>query len=145
MSEVIYHYGVKGQKWGVRRYQNEDGSLTSAGKKRTLSKEKKKELYEKNVFTHPAASRTVTLAKTAAISGLALIGTAAVGSAAVYALTKNGKAQAAATVYKYSKTAVNELKYFSSVSAVGAALSSMFTSKEAIADYVKENKRIRNS
>lgn len=31
---VLYHHGIKGQKWGVRRYQNEDGSLTSAGKKR---------------------------------------------------------------------------------------------------------------
>ena len=30
----LYHYGVKGQKWGVRRYQNKDGSLTSAGKKK---------------------------------------------------------------------------------------------------------------
>ena len=30
----IAHYGVKGQKWGVRRYQNEDGSLTTAGKHR---------------------------------------------------------------------------------------------------------------
>lgn len=30
----IYHHGIKGQKWGVRRYQNPDGSLTSAGKKR---------------------------------------------------------------------------------------------------------------
>lgn len=28
------HHGVKGQRWGVRRYQNEDGSLTSAGRKR---------------------------------------------------------------------------------------------------------------
>ena len=28
----LYHYGIKGQKWGVRRYQNEDGSLTSAGR-----------------------------------------------------------------------------------------------------------------
>lgn len=30
----IAHHGVKGQKWGVRRYQNKDGSLTAAGKQR---------------------------------------------------------------------------------------------------------------
>jgi hypothetical protein len=32
----LYHYGVKGMKWGVRRYQNTDGSLTPAGKARQL-------------------------------------------------------------------------------------------------------------
>lgn len=30
----IYHHGIKGMKWGIRRFQNKDGSLTSAGKKR---------------------------------------------------------------------------------------------------------------
>lgn len=33
-EEVLTHHGIKGMKWGVRRYQNKDGSLTSAGKKR---------------------------------------------------------------------------------------------------------------
>ena len=33
-NNVIQHFGVKGMKWGVRRYQNEDGSLTNLGKSR---------------------------------------------------------------------------------------------------------------
>lgn len=33
----LYHHGIKGQKWGVRRYQNSDGTLTDEGRKRYSS------------------------------------------------------------------------------------------------------------
>lgn len=33
-EDVLAHHGIRGMKWGVRRYQNADGTLTSAGKKR---------------------------------------------------------------------------------------------------------------
>lgn len=38
-EDTLYHHGIKGQKWGIRRYQNEDGSLTAAGQKRYSIKE----------------------------------------------------------------------------------------------------------
>lgn len=44
----LSHHGILGQKWGVRRYQNPDGSLTEAGKRR-LYKDTKKELKKARV------------------------------------------------------------------------------------------------
>lgn len=50
MSEYLIHHGVKGMKWGVRRYQNPDGSLTSAGKKRLKKTIKQQSgFYSKNI------------------------------------------------------------------------------------------------
>lgn len=42
MESVLKHHGILGMKWGIRRYQNADGSLTAAGRKRYGKEEKKK-------------------------------------------------------------------------------------------------------
>jgi len=34
MTNELYHYGIEGMRWGVRRYQNKDGTLTELGKRR---------------------------------------------------------------------------------------------------------------
>lgn len=45
----LYHHGIKGQRWGIRRYQNEDGSLTEEGKKRYQTDEKFKSKYDQYI------------------------------------------------------------------------------------------------
>lgn len=42
----IEHHGVLGMRWGIRRYQNKDGSLTSAGKKRYIKQKEKLDSYK---------------------------------------------------------------------------------------------------
>ena len=40
-NNELYHHGIKGMKWGIRRYQNKDGSLTAKGKAMASKKYKK--------------------------------------------------------------------------------------------------------
>lgn len=57
---ILCHHGIKGQKWGVRRFQNKDGSLTPAGKKRVqrqASKDAKEFARAKMYYGEGAGTR----------------------------------------------------------------------------------------
>ena len=72
MDNELQHFGIKGMKWGVRRYQNKDGSLTPAGKKRYDESDEEREKKEKSKKTKvkvaTAAVATAAVATTAAMN-----------------------------------------------------------------------------
>lgn len=44
---TLQHHGIKGQKWGVRRFRNTDGTLTPAGKRRQSERDNKAEIKDR--------------------------------------------------------------------------------------------------
>ena len=57
MNNELYHHGIKGMHWGIRRYQNYDGSLTDAGRRRAFRTRKENaESYSKD----PTVKKHVT-------------------------------------------------------------------------------------
>lgn len=99
--ETMYlaHHGIKGQKWGIRRFQNSDGSLTEAGKKR-YSSNTSAEKQKKWVKEH---KKKLTIA-----GGVAL---AAVGTAVAIKYSKESmNAASRATIEEGAKAAKAALK-----------------------------------
>ena len=78
-EDELYHHGIKGQKWGVRRFQNPDGTLTSAGRKRYgdgNSRDASSDSGKKKGLTEGQ--------KKALKVGAAIVGTTAVAALAAY-------------------------------------------------------------
>lgn len=72
-TSELYHHGIRGQKWGVRRYQNADRSLTPAGKAR-YSKNGESQSGFREIS--PETKKKLKIAA-AAVAGLTLVGASA--------------------------------------------------------------------
>lgn len=125
MEYELRHHGIKGMKWGIRRFQNEDGSLTNAGRKR----------YADDGDT---AERRKSVAKKVAI------GTAAVAGVVLtaYLVKRYGAKKAAELASKADteKTALEKLIESSSV--MSTPVSQLRASTSSACPSVETGKRV---
>lgn len=76
-DQELYHYGVKGMKWGIRRYQNKDGTLTSKGKKRyekSNDNSNNEDEIKNNKSRKILTKRNIAIGATAVGASLAVMG-----------------------------------------------------------------------
>lgn len=111
-TDTLYHHGIKGQRWGIRRFRNRDGTLTNAGKRHydnENSKKPKKKSYHRVTLemrymdagmskkeAEQAADKKIKIEKGVAIAA----GATALTVAAVAAYKKIGKEYCDRTIKK---------------------------------------------
>lgn len=106
----LEHFGIKGMKWGIRRYQNPDGTLTDAGKKRYGTAEKLEEAKKKSVARKEKAIKFAkTAVKTTAIIGLGAMSANIMGTTINKALSYTSPEAAKTVNYltRYGTTTVS--------------------------------------
>lgn len=121
----LSHHGIKGMKWGVRRFQNEDGSLTNAGRTRYSDGEE------------ASARRKSTVKKVA-------IGTAGVAGIVLtaYLVKKHGAKKAAELTTKAETGKAVAEKLLASTSVASKPVSQLQTSRPSIRPSVETGKRV---
>ena len=122
MTEYLVHHGVRGQRWGIRRYQHEDGTRTLLGKKHEAQlegyeyngKSSDKQKIERKGLTEEQKNRLKVAGKVATGAAIVAIGAVAVGKVAPYtkigAITVKNTFELAKAQKEFKRSGSTDLK-----------------------------------